>query len=160
MAEPRRPSLRRSEPMQPQMVLVSTLATVRAVLPAEAYCAKDPRTSPQSLHPILPIWPWPQIELFSRLHDLAACKSPTSALLICHPCFSTAAFRIWSAECSTEASVRQSVICDSHIGRHRFFLSQISPDQRLWLMPEPNCVGKLTGKQPTRSSSAAQLGRS
>jgi hypothetical protein len=60
-----------------------------------------------------------------------------------------------------EASMMQSVICDSHVGRHRPFSSQISPDQGTQrILSSPQCKGAHRDLTPTRNSSAAKPGSS
>jgi hypothetical protein len=123
----------------------------RTVLLAAAYCAKDPRAAlNRQTHPSnMPLMALDRAP--SEVTRSVCLQSPTS------PC-SPAAFRIRSCRMLNGSS--NDPICRSHVGRYRPFSSQISLDQGGRLLPEPNCVGKLTGKPPTRNSSAAQPGRS
>jgi len=59
-----------------------------------------------------------------------------------------------------KAPMMQCVICHSHVGRHRSFSSQISPDQNLRLLLKPNRAGRLTGNQEIRNATTARPGRS
>jgi hypothetical protein len=106
------------------------------------------------VRPILPICHYiAQIELLPRSHDLSACnrlRLPAHLSLV----FSLAAFCIRSCRMLNRSS--NDPICRSHVGRYRPFSSQISLDQGGRLLLEPNSAGKLTGKPPTRNSSAAQ----
>jgi hypothetical protein len=117
----------------------------RTVLPAAAYCAKDPRAAlNRQTHP-------------SNMPLMAPDRAPsevTQSVCLQSP---TSPFVFGPAGCSTKAL---TIHCRSHVGKYRPFLSQISLDQGGRLLPEPNCAGKLTGKPPTRNSSAAQLGKS
>jgi hypothetical protein len=83
------------------------------------------------------------------------------SLPTCDRVSSPAAFRIRSAGCSMEASMMQSAICHSHVGRPSALLVQVSPDQGTERMSSsPRRKGAHRGLTPTRNSSAAKPGSS
>ena len=128
----------------------------RTVLPAAAYCAKDPRAAlNRQTHPSnMPLMAPDRAP--SEVTRSVCLQSPTSPCPLV-PSFLTSSV-LYLVLQDAQQKLRRSNL--SQPRRYRPFSSQISPDQGAQLLPEPNCAGKLTRKPPTRNSSAAQLGRS
>ena len=128
----------------------------RTVLPAAAYCAKDPRAAlNRQTHPSnMPLMALDRAP--SEVTRSVCLQSPTS------PCPLVPSFLTGGVSYSVLQDAQQSSIqFRSHVGRYRPFSSQISQIKGR-LLPEPNCAGSYGARrsQPRRYEAFLRLARS